>query len=92
MAFIGGSVQRFRIVASRPDLVLDRVERIGIRQHRTRGLGHGLTNATDSSGNAAKGPANDAADRGGEEIEDQKGAERPGRQAMQGTGRRDGLA
>ena len=87
-----GVVEGLRVGAGGAHLTLDRIERVGLREHRGRRLRDRLADAADRAGDAAEDAANQAAGRGGQQIEDQERGECPGRQAVEGAGRRHGAA
>ena len=87
-----GVVEGLRIGAGGAHLTLDRIERVGLREHRRRRLRDRLADAADRAGDAAEDAADQAAGRGRQQIEDQQCGECPGRQAVEGAGRRHGAA
>ena len=61
---------------------------IGLRQHRTCGARHGLAHPAKSAGHAAERSADEAADRGGEEIKHEERGDGPSSQSVQRACRR----
>ena len=61
-------VQGFRVVTAGTHLVLDRIQRIGLGDDRSRGLRDGLPQTANGAGDAVESAANDAADRRRQEV------------------------